>query len=278
MRRLGRPLHVFRGAPCPQAGIFYCDSLPAWLERLLGGNSLRIEQLPEALSQMRLFAALAEGQGLGVQWAKQLADPGTELGALCVAWALAVDRRNGDSSRSAWSLIEHQTRERALAHIGKTGGNPVNLKNNPDPLIQLAWRAAGIQRRVGSAASANDQRLCWKVALSYYMGAQGTISVDRDALALGLASTLEESLLRGNNKAAHRKHREGKTLSVGCIEFAEYFVDSVWKGVFRSKDPTLQEQRRAGAIYRFALLEAYRERGIPETDNGASGADQEGVK
>ena len=82
----------------------------------------------------------------------------------------------------------------------------------------------------------------------------------------------------GNNKAAHRKHREGKTLAAGCIEFAEYFVDSVWQGVFRSKDPTLQEQRRAGAIYRFALLEAYRERGIPETDNGASGARPRGVR
>ena len=275
IQRLGRPLHVFRGAPRRQSGIFYCDSLPTWLERLLGDNSLRIEQLPKALSQLELFAALAESSGLGVQWAKQLADPDTQIGALCVAWALAVDRRNGDSSGFAWSLIQNQTREHALAHIRKSGGKHVNLKDNPDPLIQLAWRAAGIQKRIGSRAAANDQKLCWKVALDYYMGAQGTISADRDALVLGLASTLEERLCRGKGRAAPRKYREEKTLAAGCIAFAEHFADSVWEGVFKSKDPTLQEQRRAGAIYRFALLEAYRERGIPESENGASSAHQE---
>ena len=36
------------------------------------------------------------------------------------------------------------------------------------------------------------------------------------------------------------------------------------RNVFKAKEPTSREQRRAAAIYRFALLEAYRERGIPE--------------
>ena len=48
VRRLGRPIHIFRGAPRRHPAIFYSDALPAWLERLLGGDSLRIEQLDEA--------------------------------------------------------------------------------------------------------------------------------------------------------------------------------------------------------------------------------------
>ena len=101
VRRLGRPIHIFRGVPHRHPAIFYFDGLPAWLERLLGGNSLRIEQLPIALSKLELFEALANANGLGIAWAKQLADskPMTVLGALCVAWSMAVDRLgngNGD--------------------------------------------------------------------------------------------------------------------------------------------------------------------------------------
>ena len=270
IRRIGRPVHIFRGAPRRHPGFFYCDALPGWLERLLGGNSLRIEQLKEAQSQLELFARLAEAPGLGVQWAKQLADPKIRLGALCVAWTVAVDRKNSGNSGHNWLPIRRDTREKALAHIRNPGGEQVNLKDNPDPLVHLAWLATGIQKRINIRDSANKQRLCWKVALEYYMGARGVASVDRDALVLGLASTLEETLRRGKNNLVAKKHREGKTDAEGCIEFAGHFVDSVWPNVFGSKDPTLQEQRRAGAIYRFALLEAYRERGIPESENGAS--------
>ena len=92
-RRLGRPIHVFRGAPRRHPAIFYSDALPPWLERLLGGDSLRIEQLPEALAHLGLFENLANKPGLGVEWAKQLAEPDAtvRLGALCVG--LGAGRR-----------------------------------------------------------------------------------------------------------------------------------------------------------------------------------------
>ena len=103
---------------------------------------------------------------------------------------------------------------------------------------------------------------------------------DRTALILGLAGTLEEKLTRKNDAAAkkHRddelkrdskKGREGETLGEACITFAEHFADNVWAGTFNSKEPTSQEQRRAAAIYRFALIEAYRERGISESADSA---------
>ena len=269
-RRLGRPIHIFRGVPRRHPAIFYFDALPAWLERLLGGDSLRIEQLDGAISKMELFETLAKANGLGIEWAKQLADlnPTTVLGALCVAWALAVDRRGTGGNDHAWSVIENKTREQALAHIRNIGGETMNLKDNRDPLIRLAWFATRIQKRIGIGASANKQLLCWKTALDFYPGAQRSTTQDRTALILGLAGTLEEELTRKNNAAA-KKHRDDDSLDKACIEFATHFADEVWSKVFRSKEPTSQEQRRAAAIYRFALLEAYREQGIPEAENGA---------
>ena len=234
-RRLGRPIHVFRGAPRRHPAIFYSDALPPWLERLIGGDSLRIEQLPAAFSKLELFENLADANGLGIGWAKQLADPTAKLGALCVAWALAVDRGGSDDKKKhAWFLIQTRTREQAIALIRNFGGEPMkktvrtplNLKDSQDPLIRLAWLATHIQRRVGTGASANKQLLCWKTALDFYPGAERSSSTDRTALILGLAGTLEEELTRKNDAAA-KKHRDDRPLDEACIDFAQHFAHEV---------------------------------------------------
>ena len=275
-RRLGRPIHIFRGVPRRHPAAFYSDALPAWLVGLLGGDALRIEQLPEALRSLELFETLASANGLGIEWAKRLADPDpiVQLGALCVAWAHAVDHCSaGAGKNDAWMLLETRTRERALALVRNTGGDPVNLRDNQDPLIRLAWLASRIQKRRSRGDSTNKQLLCWKTALDFYPSAARSTSKDRQALILGLAGTLEEELTRKNDAAA-KKHRDELPLGDACIEFAGHFANEVWQNVFRAKEPTSQEQRRAAAIYRFALLETYRERGIPESeDDGAGDSD-----
>ena len=53
--------------------------------------------------------------------------------------------------------------------------------------------------------------------------------------------------------------------STSLHDFARHFAGEVWTKVFRSREPTSQEQRRASAIYRFALFETYRERRMPES-------------
>ena len=269
IQRLGRPIHIFRGAPRRHPAIFHFDAMPAWLERLLGGNALRIEQIPGALDKLELFTSLAQPKtGLGIEWARRLANPDTELGALCVAWAQSIDRGTDTKAVRTWINIQRGTRERALALIGKHGGLPMKLKDNPDPLVRLAWLATRIQQRRGVSASANKQLLCWKIAMNFLPAAQRTTSKDRDALVLGLASTLEEELTRKSDAAA-RKHRDNQRLDESCISFSEHFIDEVWNGIFHSKEPDSRQQRQAAAIYRFALLEAYRERTIPETPENA---------
>ena len=273
-RRLGRPIHIFRGAPRRHPAIFYSDSLPAWLRRLLSDDSLRIEQLPDALSHLKLFENLAQAEGLGIEWAKQLADPDetVRLGALCVAWGLAVDRRDSGGKKHAWLLIETGTRKRALALIRNTGGKPVNLKDNDDPLIRLAWLASRVQKRRSTRDATNKQLLCWKAALDFYSGAERSTSKDKTALILGLAGTLEEELTRKKDAAA-KKRRDGRPLGEACIDFATHFANEVWEKVFGSREPTSREQRRAAAIYRFALIETYRERGISESEDRATDDD-----
>ena len=268
IQRLGRPIHVFRGAPRRYPGIFHSDAMPAWLKRLLGGDSLRIEQLPEALANLALFENMANSPGLGIEWAKQLAepDPAVKLGALCVAWGVAVDQRGSGGREHSWFVIETGTRERALALIRNSGGESVSLKENKDPLIQLAWLASRIQKRRSTRDSTNKQLLCWKIALDYYPAAKRSVTQDKTALILGLAGALEEELSRKSDAAA-RKHREDGPLAEACIEFARHFATEVWANVFQGREPASQEQRRAAAIYRFALLETYRERGIPETED-----------
>ena len=282
VQRLGRPIHIFRGAPCRHPAIFYCDSLPRWLETLLGGDSLRIEQIRHALEKLELYESISKAAGLGIEWAKRLADsdPNVVLGALCVSWALAVDRRGSGGRDYAWSLIETRTREQALTRIRIPGGEPMHLKDSQDPLIHLAWFASRIQRRRSTRDSTNKQLLCWKIALDFYSSAERSTTKDRTALILGLAGTLEEELRRKKDAAA-KKHRDELPLGDACIEFATHFTDEVWTNVFGSKEPTSRRQRMAASIFRFALLETYRERGISEfehesTDDNASEARHDG--
>ena len=148
----------------------------------------------------------------------------------------------------------------------------MSLKENRDPLIRLAWLASRIQKRRSTRDSANKQVLCWKTTLDFYPGAERSTSTDQMALTLGLAATLEEELTRKNDAAA-RKHRDDQPLNEACLEFARHFANEVWAQVFKSREPTSEEQRRARAIYRFALLEAYRERGIAESEPDDSDSD-----
>ena len=98
------------------------------------------------------------------------------------------------------------------------------------------------------------------------------MSKDETALILGLAGRLEEDLGRRRDAAA-RKHRDGEPLSRGCLDFATHFVRQVWGQVFGGKEPVSQQQRHAAAIYRFALLESYSSRGIPEPDRDVGESD-----
>lgn len=277
IQRLGRPIHLFRGSPRPHPAIFFSDTLPYWLENALGGDSLRIEQIEPAISNLEFFENVLNSPGLGTRWAKQIVDLDADikLGALCVVWANAFDRSGNatNQSKSNWTGIENEARLRALKLIKKDTNN-MKLWDNNDPLIRLACLATRVQMRFGSNASISEQLLCWNTALEFLSGSQETITNDEVALILGLAGTLEDNLTRGSSKAAAKEHRGGNSLQGACIEFSTHFVTHIWAAIFKSKEPVSKDRRKASAIYRFALLEAFREREVIKPKNGDSGTDR----
>ena len=270
IQRIGRPIHLFQGAPNPHPAIFYSDALPRWLVYILQGDSLRIEQLDTAISNLEFFEIVLSSHGLGVEWAKRMADPekNIRLGAFCVTWVEAIERIGSGSGQaiSDWIKVAHIARHKALTLIHQSSNNDMKLADNTDPLIRLAWLATRIQKRIGSKASISKQLLCWSTAVAFLSSSRESITNDQSALILGLAAKLEENLTRGISDAAAKKYRDGLSLQQACIDFAHHFVLRVWVEVFKSKEPTSQDQRNASAIYRFALLESYRERGISESE------------
>ncbi len=270
IQRIGRPIHLFQGAPNPHPAIFYSDALPRWLVYILQGDSLRIEQLDTAISNLEFFEIVLNSHGLGVEWAKRMADPekNIRLGTFCVAWVEAIERIGSGSGQaiSDWIKVAHIARHKALTLIHQSSNNDMKLADNTDPLIRLAWLATRIQKRIGNTASANEQLLCWRAAVTFLFSARKTITDDQRALILGIAARLEEKLTRGIPHAAAKKYRDGLSLQQACIDFAAHFVERVWVEVFKSKEPLSRDQRNASAIYRFTLLELYQERGISESD------------
>ena len=266
--RTGRPLHIFSGTPYRHPAIFLYDAMPGWLVVLLNGDSLRLEEIPKAKANLQNYQVIADTPGLGLEWARQLADsnPFVVLGVVCVAWGVAVDRADEGKQAPALNRLRMSMRDEALKRLTMTGDFEMELKGNRDPLVRLAWLATCIQKRCTTLNSTNEQLLCWKTALDARLEMQ-PMTQDPSALVLGLAGTLEEELTRKGQAAAQR-HREGQPLANACIAFATHFIGEVWPKVFQDREPTSLQQRRASAVYRFALLESYKERAdaTPEAD------------
>lgn len=65
--RIGRPLHLFRGLPTTEKAFFAFDAMPQRLADLIGGNRLRIEQIPRALERLETARLILETNGLGFE-------------------------------------------------------------------------------------------------------------------------------------------------------------------------------------------------------------------
>ena len=68
------------------------------------GNSLRIEQIPDALKQLQLAQLLLETPGLGYDVLMQYANPHTRFGTLCLAWRHLHDELKKPSLMNAFSI------------------------------------------------------------------------------------------------------------------------------------------------------------------------------
>jgi hypothetical protein len=252
-RRLGRPLHVFRGLPTLQRAFFYYDALPRVLAELIGGNELRLEQIPHALARLETAQLLLETNGLGYDVLRLYAHPSTRFAGLCLAWCGLRDRGQGSSS------IQTLYQESLDYLEGKR-----SMTTEDGALVRLGRAAAGIQRPSGAGASVNEEMLVFKLCLDAVNAARKAQQEDKTSLIFAVADQLEINLVR-RDKAASKERRQGKSLRDGCLDVAEDFVNDVWLGVLRGRPPTQSMRRILGSIYRMAFLQAQRRRMTTES-------------
>ena len=246
-RRLGRSLHVFRGLPTQQRAFFYYDAMPRLLFDLIGDHALCLEQIPNALQQLEIAQSLLETNGLGYDVLRLYANPKTRFSAICLAWCVIQQ-----SKQPSELLLTHLKDEYLQYEQGEH-----KMKSEDATLIKLGQAAAGIQKYVGAGASTSEQLLVFKLCLDAVNGARQVGQNDAQSLIYAVAGELEHNLTR-KGKAAASKHRDGKSLTDGCLKVAELFVNEVWFGVLKTRAPSQRNRRILGSIYRMAFLQAPR--------------------
>lgn len=261
-RRIGRPIHIFRGLPTFQRAFFYYDAMPRMLVDLIGSNSLRLEQIPEALDQLVLAQTLLDTHGLGYDVLRRYATPNTRFGAACLAWCHLRDR---DESSTRWvmSRLQHEFLQQLENRT---------MSTEEGALVRLGKLAAGIQS--SRVSSANDELLVFKFCMETATAARAAGQVDEQSLIYAVAGELETNLIR-KGKAAASKYREGQSLKDGCLELATFFVREIWNGVLKRRPPSQTNRRVFGSIYRMAFLQAVRNR--PDDEKPAESAIAEGA-
>jgi hypothetical protein len=248
--RIGRPLHLFRGLPVTEKAFFYFDAMPRRLADVIGGNRLRLEQIPIALERLETALLILETNGLGLDVFDRYARSETRLGAVCLTWAQLHDAaRDGKSDRSKRFRREF---EQLLTEN--------KMSDTEGPLVALGRAAARIQRRPFKGASANEEVLSFNIGLEAAIEAWRLGQRDRESLTMAIAGELDTNLTR-KDKGAARIHRDGQSFQDGCVTFARQFVDDVWLGVLNGRPPSQANRRILASIYRMSFLTAPRAKG-----------------
>jgi hypothetical protein len=207
--RLGRPMHLFRGLPTPEKAFFYFDAMPRRLADLIGGNRLRLEQIPHALERLQMAELLLEGNGLGFEIFDRYAWPETRLGAVCLAWGHVHDearRTNRRDPRSALLRQEFDQLERDSA-----------MNDAEAPLVRFGRAAARIQRQPFYSASVNEEMMVFNLCLDTAIGAWRLGQRDSESLAMAIAGELDTNFRRRKDKIAAKAHRPGETTLAGRL-------------------------------------------------------------
>lgn len=249
-QRIGRPLHLFRGLPTPQKAFFYFDAMPTLLKHLLGGNALRIEQIPEAIERLEMAQTLCETSGLGYDLLSLFATPNTRFKATALIWCFTRDIQRDSNAQKAASMRSLQYQ------ILKLQQESV-MSEQDGALVRLGEAAMQIQRIPIGQSSTSEEMLVFNLCLDSALQLKGLNIADEASLIAGIAGELETNLVR-KEKMSASKYRDGATLEKACMDYATQFVKDVWQGVLGGKPPAQKSRRLLGSIYRMAFLQACR--------------------
>lgn len=262
-RRLGRPLHLFRGLPVQEKAFFAVDALPDRLAGLLGGRRLRLEQLPGALERLNTALLILDANGLGYEVLDRYARPATRLGAVCLAWAHFQDAaRNGSAARQYNPASRFRREFEQLLEENA-------MSKTEAPLVALGRAASRIQRWPGYDASRNEELLTFNLSLETAIGAWRLGQTDAESLTMAVAGELEVNLARKDLFASGKRRTDGENLGQALTAFAQQFVSDVWFGVLKGRPPAQVSRRILGSIYRLSFLTAARpqNKGVADASN-----------
>jgi len=239
--RIGRPVHLFRGLPVPRREFFYCDALPKVLENLLGGRGLRLEQIPQAIENLKFAEDLMQVNGLGFDVMRLYAKPATRFQALCLSYS---HTKSSSKMNAKWLLnrIDQQI---------KTLIKGVPMQQNDQSMIEFGKKAAMVQQYPRTHSN-SEELMTFKLCLDAVLQARKANQTQRQSLVYAVADALETNLVR-RNKAAAKAENE-PVFSQRCMIVAESFVDEVWFKTCNGRTPSQATKRILGSIFRIAFL------------------------
>lgn len=250
--RMGRPVHVFRGLPSPQNAFFHIDAAPDLIRRAIGGGSLRIEQLPDAIETLRLVEELADMNSVGPEVALRFADPETRFGAACEA-LVAIDRLPEDKQKQKVGLRWR------LMNI--TRDKEIRMSQNENVLIAFARAMTGIQEAPRRDASNNVKTMGLRIALEAVEECHNEIhQTGRDSLIAAIAGKMQMDFERAGRVNWIGKPQGNPFPAHRAMEAATLFVDEVWPKAFSGRSPASKARRIATAIYQIAFENEHRRR------------------
>lgn len=245
--RTGRPLHLFRGLPTPQKAFFYFDAMPRILQNLIGGNELRLEQIPKALKQLELAETISSAIGLGYDVLTLFALEKTRFAVSALVWCYAQDRIDDPKQESAMHYLQKQILPFQQDSM---------MSEQDGALVRLGQAATRIQY-MPTKGSHSEDLLVFKLCIDTAIDLLALKQNDKNSLINGIADQLAINL--------KRKRKEGfglwrdDHLDEACLQLAEQFVDEVWLGVLDGKPPAQKEKRLLSAIYRMAFIQTHRQ-------------------
>lgn len=242
-RRIGRPMHIFRGLPVKQKSYFYFDAMPKVLKNLIGGNSLYLEQLPKAIEELEMAQLIIGTHGLGHDILKLYADSATQFKAICLIWS---HLRSKDMDRTKFASKLYNIYDYFME-------NNSIMKQEDNSLVRFGKAATSIQKRLFGQTSASEELLVFKICFDTINSAQKYKQMDEESLIYAIAGELETNLVR-KDKAASKTNSDGKNLIDGCLEVAQLFVKDIWTGLLNGQAPGQKNRRILSSIYRISFI------------------------
>ena len=263
--RLGRPVHVFKGSPTPNNAYVHFDFLPGAIVRGMGGASLRLEQVPDAIHLLDMVERIAKTPNISLEIVLRFADPETRFAAACEALVI-LNRLPEDKARQDLSC-----RLRSFIRSPDT-----RMTKSDQILIDYARAMTRVQAPPKRDASNSELALGMRVALEAVDQADLIGQTAPESLKLAIAGRLEEEFERSTRLAWRGRMHNIRFPRDAALEAATLFAERVWPDAFQSRPPAAKARRIALAIYQVAFaLESSSYRARQQNDEAPEGeADQ----